>query len=273
MALEALCSRCAVPHDVPRVTIVCAHPDDEVIGAGARLPHLRDVQIVHVTDGAPRDMVDAVAHGFTSREAYARARASERERALALAQIPADRVHDVGIVDQEATFALVPLTHHLVELFSSSRPELVLTHAYEGGHPDHDATAFAVRGAAELIAREGGDAPIVVEFAGYHWRDSAMRTGCFVPHGRAEPRTVSLGTDERRLKRAMFTCYATQQRVLAAFATDVEVFRLAPRYDFAAPPHDGRLFYEWFNWRMTGPEWRRLARQAELELGGLTTSC
>jgi hypothetical protein len=84
---------------------------------------------------------------------------------------------------------------------------------------------------------------------------------------------VPLDHDERTLKRAMFACYETQRRVLASFPTDIECFRLAPRYDFTAPPHDGRLFYEWFHWGMTGVEWRRLARQALVELGGHTISC
>jgi LmbE family N-acetylglucosaminyl deacetylase len=253
--------------------MVCAHPDDEVIGAGARLPHLSEVRIVHVTDGAPRDMTDAIANGFTSREAYARARDDERERALALAHIPREHIHDLGVVDQEASLALGELASVLAKLFEEDRPDLVLTHAYEGGHPDHDATAFAVHAAAELLREAGAVTPIVVEFAGYHWQGDAMRTGSFLPCHGATTRAVPLDHDERTLKRAMFACYETQRRVLASFPTDIECFRLAPRYDFTAPPHDGRLFYEWFHWGMTGAEWRRLARQALVELGGHTISC
>ncbi len=53
-----------------RVLVVVAHPDDETIGAGALLARLRDVRVVHVTDGAPRDP-QFFAQGFTgSREEY-----------------------------------------------------------------------------------------------------------------------------------------------------------------------------------------------------------
>lgn len=271
--LDALCSSDERTRFVPRITIVCAHPDDEVIGAGARLLHLSDVHVIYVTDGAPRDMGDAIANGFTSREAYARARAAERERALAMARIPSDRIHDFGLVDQEASFALPALARQLVVALDTYRPELVLTHAYEGGHPDHDASALAVRSAVELARRRDGTAPAIVEFTGYHWRDGAMHTACFLPGTTADMRRVSLGAADRRRKTAMFACYATQQRVLASFSTEAECFRLAPTYDFTAPPHEGRLFYEWFGWRIDGTEWRRLAWAALEELGAVATRC
>jgi N-acetylglucosamine malate deacetylase 2 len=271
--LDALCSSDERTGLVPRITIVCAHPDDEVIGAGGRLLHLPDVHVVHVTDGAPRDMTDAIANGFTSRDAYARARAAERERALAIARIPAEHIHDIGLVDQEVSFALPALARRLVDILDTCRPELVLTHAYEGGHPDHDATALAVRAAVELARSHDGTAPLLVEFTGYHWRDGAMHTGCFLPGTTADVRRVSLGGEDRRRKAAMFACYTTQQRVLASFSTEAECFRLAPAYDFTAPPHEGRLFYEWFDWRVDGTEWRRLASAALEELGGATTRC
>ena len=60
-----------------RVMLVAAHPDDEIIVAGSRLAHFRDLVLVHVTDGAPRNMFDAGTHGFTRREDYAAARRNE----------------------------------------------------------------------------------------------------------------------------------------------------------------------------------------------------
>lgn len=274
--LDALCAPSPDPHSMPLTVIVCAHPDDEVIGAGGRLPHLREVSIVHVTDGGPRTSDDATARGFRTRGAYVHARAAERARALALAGVRAEQLHDVGLVDQEASSALVALTLHMTELLDTLRPELVLTHAYEGGHPDHDASAFAVHAAVRRLRVRYGMAPTLVEMTSYHARGAEMAVGEFLPSpNESEPRLVALCDEEQALKRRMFACYATQQRVLAAFPADVERFRLAPAYDFTMPPHAGQLFYERFAWGCTGERWRGHARHAirALEIAAEEVPC
>jgi LmbE family N-acetylglucosaminyl deacetylase len=43
---------------------ITAHPDDEVIGAGGQFATLAAPLFVQVTDGAPRDMLDAIRSGF-----------------------------------------------------------------------------------------------------------------------------------------------------------------------------------------------------------------
>jgi hypothetical protein len=48
---------------------------------------------------------------------------------------------------------------------------------------------------------------------------------------------------------------------------EVERFRPAPAYDFTAPPHEGKLFYECFDWGMNGARFRELAAGAMEELG------
>jgi hypothetical protein len=67
-------------------------------------------------------------------------------------------------------------------------------------------------------------------------------------------------------KRSMFACFQTQRQMLENFPIGVEKLRPAPAYDFAAAPHDGLLFYENFDWGMTGERWRALAGRAMAEL-------
>src|SRR5947209_8077533 len=69
------------------VVVIVAHPDDEVIGAGGLLGALRNVQIIHTTDGSPHDLSDARRSGFSTREEYAGARRAELTCALRIAGV------------------------------------------------------------------------------------------------------------------------------------------------------------------------------------------
>ena len=134
-----------------RVLVIAAHPDDETLGAGALLGHLEDVFVLHVTDGAPRDPA-LVAEGFTgSRDDYACARRAELDAAMALAAVPPDRLLRVGACDQEAIHEAPRIARELALRIGELAPDVVITHPYEGGHPDHDATALATQAAIALL--------------------------------------------------------------------------------------------------------------------------
>jgi LmbE family N-acetylglucosaminyl deacetylase len=276
----------------PSIALVAAHPDDEVIGAGAQLCYWKNLSLIHVTDGAPRNLGDAHAAGFLTRSDYARARRRELESALKLALAPArfgvrplrcserismrpeglrpnrSRIHlfPLDFPDQEASFHLVEVSLILAQYFRCLSPEFVLTHPYEGGHPDHDSTAFAVQSACALLRLKGQRAPRIVEMTSYHNRAGMMMTGQFLPNSQNAVLTCELTPAERHLKQSLFACFKTQANVLHAFQADHESFRLAPTYDFTKPPHCGRLYYENFNWGMTGPRWRHLAQIATAHL-------
>lgn len=64
--------------------------------------------------------------------------------------------------------ALVPLARALAADLDALRPRRLVTHAYEGGHPDHDAAAFVARAALDLLRRSGRPAPRLLEMALYH---------------------------------------------------------------------------------------------------------
>jgi LmbE family N-acetylglucosaminyl deacetylase len=250
------------------VAIAVAHPDDETIGAGSLLPRLRDVQLIFTTDGAPQSMHDAIAAGCATREEYAARRRREAEVALATAGIPSSRMTFLSFADQEASLHLVELTRALFERFARAVPDLVLTHPYEGGHPDHDATAFAVHAASLLLQQRSGISPIVLEMTSYHNGPQGICTGEFLPNPLAEEiETIELTTVQQQQKRELLAHYTTQKRMLEWFGVAAERFRVAPRYDFTQSPHAGPLFYEQFDWGMSGERWRQLAEPALKELG------
>lgn len=258
-----------------RIAIAAAHPDDEVIGAGAELRYLAELTLIHVTDGAPRNLLDASREGFRCRDDYARARRRELEAALAMAGCGAARLCELCVPDQEASYQLASIGQRLFEMFAQSGFEAVLTHPYEGGHPDHDATAFAVRAACRLLERAGLPVPVRCEFTSYHNDRGAMGVGRFLPgESAAEERvvTVSLRPEEQQLKQRLLACFPTQRLTLSAFPCDCERFRSAPEYDFTVPPIAGTLYYELFDWGISGVEWRNQATRAldQLRIGRRT---
>jgi LmbE family N-acetylglucosaminyl deacetylase len=248
------------------VAVVVAHPDDEVIGAGSRLPFLREANFICVTDGAPRNLQDTAAAGFESRNDYARARQEELHAALALAGIGPGQTWQLGLVDQEASLNLVDATLALLKLFQRLQPGWVITHPYEGGHPDHDATAFAVHAAGQLQQAQSGRGPNVIEMACYHNRNGCLAANEFLPGGNDDIAEFVLSGPEREFKQGLFGCHSTQRNVLRWFPIQFERFRAAPQYNFARPPHEGSLYYELFDWGMSGHRWRSLAKEASCEL-------
>jgi len=102
----------------------------------------------------------------------------------------------------------------------------------------------------------------------YHNSNEGMKTASFLPaRGNSLPITGLLAPHEQELKRRLLACYVSQTRTLQSFSTEVERFRIAPEYDFTRPPHQGALYYERFNWGVTGKRWRELAQQCAQTLG------
>ena len=234
-----------------RILLVVAHFDDETIGCGARLHLLGQLTIVYVTDGSPTSLYDAHRLGFSDRESYAAVRRSELAAALATAEVDPELI-ELGIPDQDAAFYLPELIARLRQIVRDLRPDLVITHPYEGGHPDHDACAFAVRSAFQ--------GPLL-EFAGYHLLNSQLITGEFLPSAN-EIHTFGLPSEEQVRKRRMINCFASQRQTLAPFRTEYERFRCAPKYEFTFRPHSGPLNYERFGWRVNGDIFTKQVRKA-----------
>ncbi len=259
--LERLARREALPSR--DVAIVVAHPDDETIGIGAQLPRLREATMIHVTDGAPRNLADAKRAGFATAEAYAAARHRELEGALAIAGFPREASLRLEFADQQAANNLAAITRRLIEIFMSRRIAHVFTHAYEGGHPDHDATAFCVH-----QARASGAQIAIYEMPLYRAGEGGRIAQRFSPEGTDPGYLVEMTPDERSLKEAMLAAHVSQRPVTTIFSLDTERFRRAPAYDFNELPNGGDVFYEGRNWGMTGELWLRHVAAAKRELSG-----
>jgi len=251
---------------IMRCSVIVAHPADEVVGAGCLISKLVDVTVLHVTDGAPCDMEDAKAAGFKELSQYAEARKRECISALAIANVPQDRILGFGVPDHCASNNLAALTKKITTFLQQSGADIVVTHPYEGGHPDHDATAFATHAAVRLMKKNGFRPPALFEMALHPSKDSKAKVPEFLPGTERETTTLLLDDRAMELKQRMFACFESQRESLQVSPVGPEKFRQPVAYDFTTPPHEGKLHYEWFDWAPRKDEWLALARKALADL-------
>ena len=248
-----------------RVLILAAHPDDETIGASLLLSRFPQSSVAFLTDGAPRDTSLWSAGVNGSRDDYAKTRKQEALDALRCAGVSAQRVFWLQAVDQEAAFEMRSLAERFAKLIAEISPAVVITHPYEGGHPDHDSAAVVARIAIAVALLDGVNRPALLEMTSYHARNERCVTGEFL-HPRSSPEMCfEFSHSDRERKRKMLDAYASQRLVLESFPIDRERLRLAPEYNFGEPPHAGRLWYECMGWPMTAARWRELAARALAE--------
>ncbi len=251
---------------MPPALLFYAHPDDETIALGARLGRFRGAHLVHVTDGVPHNENIARAHGLNSLTQYRRARWEEMGNALALAGIAGISRECLEVPDQETSYQLTWLTRRLLLLLRIHQPEAIFTHPFEGGHPDHDACAFAAHHAAALLRFRREPAPIIVEAPFYHAGrlGQGMESGTFLP---ALPQTheivCQLSPQEQQRKQALLDCFVTQREVLRGFSVAEERFRIAPAYEFRRPPNSGAVFYDNYSWGVKSHTFCELAWEAQ----------
>jgi N-acetylglucosamine malate deacetylase 2 len=231
-----------------RVMVVAAHPGDETIGASALLAASSDAIVIHATDGAPEDARWWPA-GITDRREYSFLREHEAERALA--HVCATRIA-LGVIDQHAVHEIDRIAALVAERLVAREPDVIVTHAYEGGHPDNDAVAVAVA-RARALARSS--APLC-EMALYNGAHGELVVGEFIDGGGT---SWLLGDTQRARRDAMIECFTSQRDAIAPFrALDRERYRPAPAYDFSSPPHDGPLWYERLGFSISGAGWRAI---------------
>lgn len=239
------------------VAVLAAHPDDETIGASALMACVNEPTIIYLTDGAPKDT--ALWSSFRgSREEYVAQRRAEAERALSHVGVPGSQIKWLGGVDQEAIFRARELSRELADILIAQKIEVLVTHSYEGGHPDHDTAALVAGLAIEAAAEDC----LVCEMTSYHARAGRCETGTFLNADAATEFVFELTSQEQERKRRMMEEYTSQRLVLENFPVTREPLRLAHTYDFSRPPHEGRLWYEIMGWPMKGMQWRELAARA-----------
>ena len=232
-----------------RTLVLVAHPDDESISCGALLQRMREPLVVYATDGGPEDEYFWKQYG--SRENYVAVRQNEAQAALAVVGVREAtwlKNEDGRAFMDQRLFRYVPeAMESLRQIVGERKPEVILTLAYEGGHPDHDTCNFLGR----EIAREFGlpvwEAPLYFRRPG----EDLLLQEFLTTNGTEIELTPT--DEEWQRKLAMANAYVSQKLTVSLFQNNRhEKFRPMAKYDYSRPPHEGLLNYEAWKWPITG---------------------
>ena len=216
-----------------RPLIFVAHPDDEALAFAGLLQRAPKSLVVFATDGA------APGYGFErkygSLKAFADIRFQEATRALS--HVPSasfvrlTRSDGAHFVDQHLFEELPEAITAISAVAKSFSPDAILSHAFEGGHIDHDACAFIARHTALRLGLKQFEFPL-------YWFDSKGKIvlQTFREPGDAEASRLAEPSFEWKLSEAEVVCktkmlaeYESQRGVIKPFSVMNERMRPVAR--------------------------------------------
>jgi LmbE family N-acetylglucosaminyl deacetylase len=223
-----------------RILLLVPHPDDEVVGCAIALRRAATqrarIFALYLTTGVPAPEILWPWQRRRHAALVARRRAEAMAAAARLAITPVGfqpwptRTLKAHLGEAEALIERAVAEHAI---------DTIWVPAWEGAHQDHDVANFLAAGFAGRLP--------VREFAEYNLAGGRPRSQRF-PAENGSEEIIALGPAERRLKRELLALYRSERGNLRHVGTEIESLRPLDRYDYARPPHAGRLFYQRFQW-------------------------
>ncbi len=238
-----------IPHNP---LFVFAHPDDEVLGASSLLDKYgEDARVVFITDGMPpKDEDPEYYPPHTSfpdyGSEYAAMRRNEAIKALSVFGVARERIFFLDSTDTKLIDDIEKCRKILEELFATLNPSMIITHAYEGGHIDHDLTCLIVN----LILHNLRSIvrAVLMEAYIYNYEDGKYNhnrrlSSCLCPI------QIALADNHKIQKQMALSHYSSQESDIQHFDPSArENFRdwvdVPHLGRFLEPPHSGILQYE-----------------------------
>lgn len=215
--------------DFSRPLIFVAHPDDETLACGGLLQRMTSSLVVFATNGAANHR--GFERQFGTLQRYSDTRF--QEAAVAISQVPncsfqrLRKPDGTYFVDEQLFRDLAQALTSFCGIARSFSPDALVSHAYEGGHIDHDACSFLTMHAAAELALRRFEFPLYSRNSlGQLALQQFCDEGCI-------PLEWQLTQSELSCKRKMLAAYASQPGLAAAFLLGTERIRLATRTDFS----------------------------------------
>lgn len=232
-----------------KLLFVFAHPDDEAIGTSKLIYDNRTrSNIAFMTDGMPHPSGDSKYYPPYTKlppygDLYAEVRKLEAECAASELGVPVDRIEFINIPDMELINNMLTAFRDLRSLILRVQPELIITHAYEGGHIDHDLTSF-------IVSYLSKDNPQITLIEAYLYNFEAEDFNHNLPlfDQRIFAQEIILNNTDKMRKKFAFAQYASQSVDLNYFNPEAnEWIKMIDKNcleRFKEPPHQGTLQYE-----------------------------
>lgn len=131
-----------------RPLAIYAHPDDEVIGATYAMSECaKNLSLAFVTDGAPiiEDAPEyySPATSYQYGQEYIDLRRQEAKNVATILGLEKS-LKFMGLTDSMLHLQIPQLVSAVRKVIEDVNPDLIITHAYEGGHLDHDLVVAAI---------------------------------------------------------------------------------------------------------------------------------
>ena len=197
-----------------RLLVVAPHPDDESIGTGELIQHVRaaggtvDILLLTAGDNNPwpqRWLERRLRIGSEDRRRWGERRRQEVAGALARLGLPQEALHPLGLPDMGLTACLREDLHAQLRSWAGwleqCRPNLLALPALGDGHPDHSAAHVLMRLAVAQWLGQGASLPMLSYLV--HGRAAERGESVALPSSAACHATKLAALDEHRSQVAL----------------------------------------------------------------------